>query len=92
MNPNEKDLLQKTYELSKENNDILKGIRSSNRWSAFFRIFYWLIIIGISVGAFYYVQPYIDVAMKAYSSIQGDLKNVKSVVNTATNALNSIPK
>ena len=92
MNPNEKDLLQKTYELSKENNDILKGIRSSNRWSAFFRIFYWLIIIGISVGVFYYVQPYVDVVMKAYSSIQGDLKNVKSVVNTATNALNSIPK
>ncbi len=82
MNPNEKELLQKTYELSQENNHILKGIRSSNRWSAFFKAFYWIIIIGVSVGAFYYVQPYVDVAMKAYKSVQGDFSKVKSVVNS----------
>ena len=88
MNPNEKELLEKTYEMSKENNNILKGIRSSNRWSAFFRIFYWLIIIGISVGAFYFVQPYVDVALKAYKSIQGDLSKVKSVINTIPSSTN----
>ena len=92
MNPNEKELLEKTYELTEENNKILKGIRSSNRWSAFFRIFYWIIIIVVSVGAFYYIQPYIDVATKAYRNIQGDLNNVKSVVNTIPKTLNTIPK
>ena len=85
MNPNEEDLLKRTYELSQENNHILKGIRSSNRWGTFFRIFYWIIIIGISVGAFYFVQPYIDTVLNAYKNIRGDLNNVKSVVN-------SIPK
>lgn len=92
MNPSEKDLLEKTYELSKENNNILRGIRSSNRWSMFFRILYWIIIIGIAVGAFYYVQPYIDMVLKAYGSIKGDLNNAKSVVDTASKALNSLPK
>jgi hypothetical protein len=82
MNPNEEDLLKKTYELSQENNKILKGIRSSNRWSTLFKVFYWVIIIGIAVGAFYYVQPYIDIATKTYKSIQGDLTKVKSVVNS----------
>jgi len=85
MNPNEKDLLEKTYELSQENNKILRGIRSSNRWSTFFHIFYWVIIIGVSIGAFYYIQPYMDKAVGIYKSVQGDLNSVKSVVN-------SIPK
>lgn len=85
MNPSEKDLLEKTYELSKENNHILKGIRNSNRWATVFKLFYWIIVIGISIGAFYYLQPYIDIANKTYKSIQGDLENVNSLVK-------SIPK
>ena len=87
MNPDEKDLLQKTYELSTENNKILRGIRSSNRWSVFFRIFYWILIIGASVGAFYFIQPYIDIAVNTYKSVQGDLNNVKTVVNTIPKSL-----
>ena len=89
MNPNEKELLEKTYEIFKENNNILRGIRSSNRWATFFKIFYWIIIIGIAVGAFYYVQPYVDIATKAYKSIQGDLGKVKSVVNSIPNSVNN---
>ena len=92
MNPNEKELLQKTFELADENNKILRGIRSSNRWSLIFKVFYWVIIIGVAVGAFYYVQPYVDMATKAYKSVQGDFQNAKNVVNTASNTLNNITK
>jgi len=84
MNPNEKELLEKTYEMAKENNHILKGIRRTNRWSTFFRIFYWIVIIGISVGAFYYIQPYINPILKAYSSLQSNISNIGSVVNKAS--------
>jgi len=82
MNPEEKALLEKTYELSKENNKILKSVRRSNRWSAFFKVFYWMIIISISIGAFYYIQPYIDTFMNTYQSIKGDIDNVKSAVDS----------
>ena len=91
MNPNDKDLLEKTYELSKENNHILRGIRSSNRWGTFIHIFYWVIIIGVSIGAYYYVQPYVNIAEKAYKSVQGDLGNVKSVMNSLPKVLNNLP-
>ena len=74
--------------MSKENNNILRGIRSSNRWATFFRIFYWIIIVGISIGAFYFIQPYVDIAFKAYKSIQGDLSKVKSVINTIPSSTN----
>ena len=92
MNPDEKDLLEKTYELSKENNHILKGLRSSNRWGTSFRIFYWIVIIGISVGAFYFVQPYADLAVKAYKNISNDLNNVNSAVNSIPKSINQTTK
>jgi len=81
MNPNEKELLQKTFELAEENNKILHQIRRSNRLSSFFRIFYWVIIIGVSIGAFYYLEPYLNSVTKAYRSLQTDLNSVKSVTS-----------
>lgn len=81
MEQDEKQLLQKTYDLAKENNKILRGIRRSNRWSAFMRIVYWLLIIGASIGAFYFIQPYLNAATNAYKSLESGLNNVKSVTN-----------
>jgi hypothetical protein len=85
MDQDDKNLLEKTYELSKENNHILKGIRSSNRRSSFIRILYWILIIGASIAAYYFIQPYIDTMVKAYQSVQSSLNSVKTAVN-------SIPK
>ncbi len=81
MNPEEKELLEKTYELSKENNHILKGIKNSKRWSALFRFIYWIIIVGVSVGVFYFVQPYINSVLKMYNDIQNNLDTIKSVID-----------
>ncbi len=69
MNPEEKQLLQKTFEMAEENNKMLRHIKRSNRLSMIFRISYWVIIIGISLGALYFIQPYIDSVMKAYGNI-----------------------
>lgn len=79
MNPNEKELLEKTYELEKENNKMLRSIRNSGRWSLVFRIFYWLIIIGLSVGAFYFIQPYLQSLMDTYSNVQDSIGNINSL-------------
>lgn len=81
MSPDEKQLLQKTLELTEENNKILRHMRSSNRWSATIRIFYWILIIGVSVGAFYYLQPYLDLAKKLYGSSQTDLNQIQNVIS-----------
>ncbi len=85
MDQDDRNLLEKTYELSKENNHILKGIRNSTRWSSFLRVVYWILIIGASIAAYYFIQPYINTMVKAYQSVQSDLNGVKTAVN-------SIPK
>lgn len=90
MDPYEKELLAETNKLAKENNKILRGLRSSHRWSSFFHTIYWIIIIGIAVGAFYYLQPYVNTIIKTYSTIQNDLTNVKSIVNKVSSSTSAL--
>jgi hypothetical protein len=92
MNPNDKELLEKTYELAKENNHILRGMKRSGRWSAIFRIFYWILIIGASLGAYVYVQPYINPLLNTYKNIQGEIGNVKTIVNKISSSTSNILK
>lgn len=60
MTPEEKALLENTYQIAKENNELLRGIQRRGRWSLGLRVGYWAIIIGLSVGALYFIQPYVD--------------------------------
>lgn len=85
MDQEEKEMLNKTYELSKENSHILKGIRNANRWAGFFKFLTWVIIIGASLAIYYFVQPYVAPLIKAIQTIQNDFNGVKNVIN-------SIPK
>jgi len=88
MNPNEKEI----YELVKENNHILKGMRRASRWTSIFRVIYWVLIIGASLGAYYFVQPYVDTLVKSYQGIRGDINNVKSVVNKIPTTVSNMLK
>jgi len=58
MTPEEKNLLERTLKLAEENNILLLGLRRSNRVSTAMRIAYWVVIIALSFGAFYLIQPY----------------------------------
>jgi hypothetical protein len=71
MTPEERSLLERTHKLAEENNEILRSIRRSNRISIAMRLLYWVVIIGISLGAFYLIQPYIEAVTGAYQSISG---------------------
>lgn len=90
MNPYEKELLEKTYALSKENNGILKKIRSASRWSVFFRLMYWVFIAIIAIVAFMFVKPYVDAVFNAYNNVQEDISSVKTTVNTIPDFFNNL--
>lgn len=79
MTPEEKELLKETAELTKENNKILRSMRRSARWSAFFRLVYWLVILGGAVGTYYLIQPYINTLIKSYQDLQSGLSTVKNI-------------
>ena len=75
MPPEEKELLQKSVELGEENNRMLRAMKRSMLWSRIMSILYWVLIIGISVGAFYFLQPYVDQVVKTYGSVSNAIKN-----------------
>lgn len=60
MTPEERSLLERTASLTEENNKILLSIRRSSRISLALRVMYWVVIILVSFGTFYFIQPYVE--------------------------------
>jgi len=60
MDPEDKRIIRENLELAKENQEMLKKMRRGQFIGNIARIFYWVIIIGASFGAYYFIQPYID--------------------------------
>ncbi len=52
-------------------------MRRSARWQSTFQILYWVLIIGLTFGAFYFIQPYIN-------SLTGALGDVSSLSGSQT--------
>jgi len=68
-----RDLLKRIAENTEENNVLLKKMHRSMVWSRFFRIAYWLVIIGLAVGAFYFIQPYIDAIVSSVGKVNNTI-------------------
>ncbi len=81
MTPEEKALLLKTAETVKENNTMLRKMRRGARVRAVLHLFYWLVIIGLSFGAYYFLEPYIAQIEKIYSGLRGDIDNVRGTAD-----------
>ena len=79
MDPQPKALLEETLALSKENNKMLHSMKRSMRLARVMSIFYWVIIIGSAVGAYYYIEPYLDQLMNVYGSAKGNLDSINSL-------------
>lgn len=60
MTPEDRAKLDNLYELVKENHELLLGLRRRARWGTYTKVFYWSVIIAVSLGAFYFIQPYVD--------------------------------
>ena len=85
MDPESKQMLQNMQAMVEENNQMLHHIRRSQKIASLMSIVYWLIIIGISVGAFLFLQPYFDMIMKF-------IKSSGVTLGQFQNLFKSIPK
>ena len=76
MPPDEKLLLEKTFELEKENNILLRYIKRSLHISSIMSVIYWVFIIGTAVGAFYLLQPYWDKVVHVYDKASNIINGI----------------
>jgi len=79
---------KETRELIEENNKMLRSMQSHQRWSSFFRVIYWIFIIGSFVGTYYYFKPVIDAFGSSFGEIQKSIDGLKK----ATGALKIPPE
>ena len=82
MNPEDRQLLEENLKLSKENNVLLVKLHKIQKWAQITRIFYWLIIIGASVGAFYFLKPYLGNLMNLYTGGVSGISNISDITNS----------
>ncbi len=82
--------LDELLELTRENNEILKGLRRTQRLAFLGRILYWVLILAIAAGAYYYVQPYIGKIMSLYSSSQEAVQKMNTIGSSVGNNIDSL--
>lgn len=92
MTPEERELLERTAELAEENNDMLRSMRRSMRISRIIGILYWVVIIGSAVGAYYFIQPYLELVAGAYgdarSTVDEGVGGINEILDTIRNFTN----
>jgi hypothetical protein len=69
MTPEERLMLQETRQLVEENAVILKSIQRTNRVNTFMKALYWVFIIAVSFGAYYLIQPYVNMLKSSLNDL-----------------------
>jgi hypothetical protein len=85
MDEQNKHLLEENLALAKENNQMLKKVLRSQKRGEIMKVIYWLLIIGIALGAFYFVQPYLENVISIYTNTAGVLEGINGDVPDAEN-------
>ena len=78
-NTDVKRLLEENLKLSKENNVLLQKIHNIQRWAQITRVLYWLVIIGVSVGAFYFIKPFLGNITNLYTGGVSGINNIGDI-------------
>ena len=97
MTPEEKNLLHRVAKQVEENNDILKGMRSTERWGKFMKFVYWAIIIIAGLYVWTILQPVLDSltsalneVTKAKDGVSESVSGITDSLKSATDALNTL--
>ena len=71
MDSESRQLLQNTLALAEENNKMLHKIRGVQKRGTLWQVLKLIVIIGIALGSFYYIEPYLNKIMDLYNSVSG---------------------
>ena len=85
MDPESKKLLEDTLTLAQENNKMLHALKRAMLWSRVISVLYWVLIIGSALGAYYFIQPYIDQVLGVYSGAKSNIDSMGSIFKNLTN-------
>lgn len=61
--------LEEIKNLAAENNRILRKLLGYQRRRFFWFVLQWVVIIGITLGSFYYLEPYLTPLIEIYQNL-----------------------
>jgi len=76
-----KQLLKRNVEISEESLRILKKINRARIIGNVYSFLKWVIIIGVSAGAYYYLQPYLQKLMDTFNAVNSQANQIKNIKN-----------
>ena len=79
------DRIEKTVN---DNNRMLVRMRRNQRNAIFIKLLYWIVIIGLAIGAWHVIQPYLNTVTGEYNAITG--KNTSATSTNSTDIMNLI--
>ncbi len=88
----DKEKLDKILELAEDTNKLVHKMRRVQVFSGLWTIFYWVIVIGIGIGAFYYIQIYIDSIKEAVGIVSEKNASSSPLLNFSFSALKDLVK
>ncbi|MBX4199164.1 hypothetical protein KW800_02770 [Candidatus Parcubacteria bacterium] len=71
MNPEDRELLKRTLQLSEENNKMLRKIRRNSRWIVVWGVIKFAVIIGSLVIGYLSLEPYLGSVGESFKQAQG---------------------
>lgn len=71
--------LEQVYEMTVENNKILRSLRTQQHIANFFRFIYWMVIIISLGGAYFYIKPIISAFTTSGSNIDQTFKQLNEL-------------
>ena len=90
MDSEDKKIIKETLELTRENNRLLKKMRRRQFWGTLTSVLYWIIVLGVSFGAYYFLQPYLEKMKELFLGFQEMSESIPSSTQTASGAVNSV--
>lgn len=81
-----KVLLRENIEVSKESLKILKKINRGRIFGNIFTTLKWMLIIGISFGAYYYIEPFLSKYLDLMKGLTSGVENVGKIGNNINSA------
>ena len=72
------DSIRRLEILVEDDHRMIKNMHFAYRFSTLFTVLKFVVIIGVTLGAFYFVQPYLEGVLKLYgnvNSLTGGIEN-----------------
>ena len=92
MDSESEQLLQDALTLAKENNKMLHKIRGVQKRETFWHVLKLIVIVGITLGSFYFLEPYLNKVVDLYNSISAIQQNIKNVTDVPSNTFKDLLK